>query len=197
MKMMQFNYPPGATPLDSNEIEDLLLTHITNQRELNRWEQENISEAIVWYEEHKPKNILNESFIKQVHKRMFDRVWKWAGKFRQSQKNIGDPWHSIPTNLKNLCDTIRFRIKEKTYPEDEIAVRFHHMLVSIHPFINGNGRHARLMADLMLQNVFSKSPFTWGSKELTSSSDNRNRYLQALYTADKFDYQPLLEFAKS
>ena len=197
MKMMQFNYPRGATPLDSNEIEDLLLTHITNQRELNRWEQENISEAIVWYEEHKPKNILNESFIKQVHKRMFDRVWKWAGKFRQSQKNIGDPWHSIPTNLKNLCDTIRFRIKEKTYPEDEISVRFHHMLVSIHPFINGNGRHARLMADLMLQNVFSKSPFTWGSKELTSSSDNRNRYLQALYTADKFDYQPLLEFAKS
>jgi len=104
--MIDFKYPEGATPIDPDEAEGLLLTHITTQGELNRWEQDNIVEALAWIDKTKPTNILNEQFIKQLHKRMFDNVWKWAGQFRRSDKNIGVSWHQVPTSLKNMCDDV-------------------------------------------------------------------------------------------
>jgi Fic-DOC domain mobile mystery protein B len=195
--MIDFKYPEGATPIDPDEAEGLLLTHITTHGELNRWELDNIVEALAWIDKTKPTNILNEQFIKQLHKRMFGNVWRWAGQFRQSDKNIGVSWHQVPMCLKNMCDDVPVWIQTQNESPEEMAVRFHHRLVWIHLFPNGNGRHARLMADIFIANVLDGSPFTWGERDLSSPSENRSRYINALQEADNGNYIPLLEFAKS
>ncbi len=195
--MIDFKYPGGATPIDPDETEGLQLTHITTHGELNRWEQDNIVEALTWIDKTKPTNILNEPFIKQLHKRMFGNVWRWAGQFRKSDKNIGVSWHQIPTCLKNMCDDVPVWIQTQKESPEEMAVRFHHRLVWIHPFSNGNGRHARLMADIFIENVLHGAPFTWGKPDLSSPNDYRSRYINALQEADNGNYVPLLEFAKS
>jgi Fic-DOC domain mobile mystery protein B len=195
--MIDFKYPKGATPIDPDEAIGLRLTHITTQGELNRWEQENIVEALAWIEKTKPTDILNEQFIKQLHKRMFGNVWKWAGQFRRSGKNIGVLWHQIPENIKNMCDDVPEWIQSQYESPEEMAVRFHHRLVWIHPFPNGNGRHSRLMANIFLENVLHGSPFTWGKRDLSNPSESRSRYINALQEADNDNLIPLLEFAKS
>ena len=149
--MKQTDLPRGATPLDPNEMAGLKLKHITTRGELNRWEQENISEAMDWLDKRKNKTeILTEEFVKKVHKRMFYKIWIWAGSFRRSGKNIGVDWTRIGVDLRQLLDDVKYWIEHKTYPADEIAVYFHHRLVKIHPFPNGNGRHSRLMTDILL-----------------------------------------------
>ena len=195
--MIDFKYPTGATSIDPDEAVGLRLTHITTQGELNRWEQENIVEALAWIEKIKPTDILNEQFIKQLHKRMFGNVWKWAGQFRRSGKNIGVSWHQIPENIKNMCDDVPEWIQSQYESPGEMAVRFHHRLVWIHPFANGNGRHSRLMANIFLENVLHGSPFTWGNQDLSNPSESRNRYINALQEADNGNLVPLLEFANS
>ena len=194
---MEFNYPEGATPLDPNEIAGLLLTHITTRSELDRWEQDNINEALAWLEQRKPKGILNDSFMKQLHKRMFGNVWKWAGKFRQSEKNLGVPYYQISIEVKKLCDDVKYWTDHKTFSDDEIAARFHHRLVSTHLFPNGNGRHARLVADLLLENILNKPSFTWGTANLAKSGDDRKRYIESLVAADRGDYELLMDFVRS
>ena len=195
--MTDLEYPEEATPVDPDEAEGLLFTHITTRKELDRWEQENIIEALTWVDQTKPKYILNETFIRELHRRMFGKVWKWAGKFRQSDKNIGKPWSQVPIELRNLCDDTRLWIELQEEPPDRIAIRFHHRLVSIHPFPNGNGRHARLMTDILLENILHRPRFTWGGQNLSKAGEARRKYIAALYLADESDYEPLLEFARS
>jgi len=195
--MIELEYPEGATPIDPDETEGLLLTHITTRGELDRWEQDNIVEALTWLDKAKPTDILNEQFVKELHRRMFGNVWRWAGHFRQSDKNIGGPWHQVPTNLKNLCDDARLWTDLREESPDPIATRFHHRLVSIHPFANGNGRHARLITDLLLENILHCSRFTWGSENLSQVGNARQRYIEALHAADKHNYGPLLEFVRT
>lgn len=194
---MDLENPEGTTPIDPDEAEGLLLTHITTRGELDRWEQDNIAEAMLWLEKTKPKNILNEDFVRNLHRRMFGNVWKWAGQFRKSDKNIGGPWWRVSTDLKNLCEDARFWTDLRKEPPDEIAVRYHHRLVLIHPFPNGNGRHARLMTDLLLENILDQPRFTWGSTDLSKASGPRERYIAALHAADELNYQLLLEFVRS
>ena len=194
---MDFKYPEEATPLEPNEIEGLLLTHITTRSEIDRWEQDNINEALAWLEQRKPKDILNESFMKQLHKRMFGNVWKWAGDLRKTEKTLGVPFYQISIDVKKLCDDVEYWIENKTFSEDEIAARFHHRLVFIHLFPNGNGRHARLIADILLENVFAKPPFTWGSGNLAAAGLDRKKYIESLVTADREDYGLLMDFVRS
>ena len=195
--MMELNYPDGATPLDPDEIEGLIPTNVTTRAELDRWEQENINEALAWLEDRKPGDILNEAFMKRLHKRMFCNVWKWSGKFRHSDKNIGVPWHRVGIDLEILCGDVQYWLDHQTFSGDEIATRFHHRLVSIHLFANGNGRHARLMADALLEYVFNESPFTWGSAYLIESGEDRKKYIESLMAADQGEYDLLLEFVRS
>jgi Fic-DOC domain mobile mystery protein B len=194
---MKFDYSDGATPLEYDEMEGLLLSHITNRSELDRWEMDNINKAYQWADRLKHKNFLNEDFICLLHKKMFGDVWKWAGKFRKSDKNIGISWFNIAPELKVLCDDATFWFDHKTYSPDEFAVRFHHRLVYIHPFSNGNGRHARLMADLILEKLLNAAPFTWGSAVLTKQGESRSTYIKALKSADDHDYELLLKFVRS
>ena len=195
--MVDFDYPQGATPLDPNEIEGLIPTHITTRAELDRWEQDNINEALAWLEQRKPKDILNESFMKLLHKRMFGNVWKWAGDLRKTEKNLGVPFYRISIEVKKLCDDVMYWIQNKTFTEDEIAARFHHRLVFLHLFPNGNGRHARLIADSLLENVLAKPPFTWGSENLAAFGLDRKKYIDSLVAADRGDYGLLLNFVRS
>ena len=194
---MEFDYPEGATPLEPDEIEGLIPTHITTRAQLDRWEQDNINEALAWIEQRRPKDILSESFMKRLHKKMFCNVWQWAGKFRQSDKNIGGRWYDIPVDLKQLCDDVKCQIENESYSADEIAARFHHRLVSIHPFPNGNGRHARLAADILLEDVLDKPAFTWGKADLIKSGIDRKTYIDSLMAADRGDYGLLLGFVRS
>ena len=167
---------------------------------MNEWEQLNIVQGEAWARKQR-KEILNETFVRQLHKQMFGETWQWAGNFRKLDKNIGVHWLKVGVELKNLLDDVRYQVAHATYSPDEIAVRFHHRLVVIHPFPNGNGRHARMMADLLAARL-GQPRFTWGSRSLTNASlisatDTRHCYIAALQAADARDYAPLLAFARS
>ena len=192
---VKLDYPPGATPLDADELASLIPGHITTQGELNEWEQLNIVQGESWARKQR-KEILNEGFLRQLHKQMFGETWKWAGQFRKTDKNIGVDWLKIGVELKKLLDDTHYQIEHANYTPDEIAVRFHHRLVLIHPFPNGNGRHARLMADLLVERL-SQPRFTWGSRSLVDANDTRMTYIAALQAADRRDIAPLLAFARS
>ena len=192
---VNLNYPPGATPLDADELACLIPKHITTQGELNEWEQLNILQGEAWARKHR-KDILDEAFVRQLHEKMFGETWSWAGTFRKTDKNIGVDSHHIGVRLRDLLNDVRYQIDHATYPPDEIATRFHHRLVAIHPFPNGNGRHARMMAGLLVQKL-GQPGFTWGSKSLTEATETRDRYITVLRAADRVDYQPLLAFVRS
>lgn len=185
----------AATPLTGEEREALIPSYITLRPELNEAEQANILEAEEWAFARK-RDVLDETFLKNLHKRMFGRVWRWAGKFRQSERNIGIDAYRIPTELRQLIDDCHFWIENGTYEPDEIATRFHHRLVLIHPFPNGNGRHARLTTDLLLTTL-GYPPFTWGRVNLVDASETRKTHSAALRAADGHDYGPLQEFVRS
>lgn len=192
-------YLDGQTPLDEDEKEGLLIKSITIREELDEFEQQNIEKAIQWTFNKKVKKeqLLSEVYIKNLHKRMYGDVWKWAGQFRHSEKNIGVKSHQIPSALKQLLDDCLFWIENKTCSEEEIAIRFKHKLVSIHCFSNGNGRHSRLMADLIMEKLFSKTFFTWGGNNLVKQNSNRDKYIKAVKKGDDNEIQPLIDFAKS
>lgn len=197
---VNLDYPAGATPLDADELASLIPAHLTTQSELNEWEQLNIGEGDKWARKQR-KDILGEDFLRQLHRRMFGETWKWAGEFRKSDKNIGVDWRYIGVELKKLFDDVRYQIEHATFAADEIAVRFHHRLVAIHAFPNGNGRHARLMADLLAERL-GRPRFTWGSRRLakeslTDASPVRRDYIAALQAADARDIASLLAFARS
>jgi Fic-DOC domain mobile mystery protein B len=185
----------AATPLTAEEREGLIPSYVTLRRELNEAEQANILEAEHWAFARKRK-VLEERFLTDLHKRMFGRVWRWAGKFRHTERNVGVDPYRIATDLRQLLDDCRYWIEHATYPPDEICARFHHRLVAIHPFPNGNGRHARLATDLLLV-ALGQPRFSWGRTNLVNSGDTRRAYVAALRAADGRDIRPLLKFVRS
>jgi Fic-DOC domain mobile mystery protein B len=187
----------GNTPLSHDELADLIPSLATRE-DLNEFERENILAARDWVVTTRtsPRDIVSDEFVRRLHFRMFDQTWKWAGQYRKTNKNIGVPFHEIAEKLAVLLGDVRFWIDNATYPADEIAVRFHHRLVAIHPFPNGNGRHARLIADALLIKL-GRHVLTWGQSDLSKQCDARARYLQALRAADEHDYKLLLAFARS
>jgi Fic-DOC domain mobile mystery protein B len=195
--MTEFNYPPGATPLTPEEQDGLKLRHITTRGELDRWEQDNIQDALSWLSRRRKTDILDEDFILLLHEKMFNKVWQWAGSFRRTDKNIGVSWTKVRMELRNLLDDTKTWIEFKSYSPDEIAYRLHHRLVLIHLFPNGNGRHSRLITDVILTEIFKQESFTWGSDDLSSANDVRKRYITALKAADANDYKLLSEFVRS
>ena len=194
---MNFQFPPGATLIDLDEAEGLIPA-LSTQTELNEFEALNILEAMEWAGRNRriQSQLLTQEGLKLLHRRMFDRAWRWAGRFRTTQKSIGVEAWSIPTSLKALLDDVACWQEFNSYAPDEICVRFHHRLVAIHPFANGNGRHARLAADLLAARSRLR-PFTWGSANLSNAGDVRRCYLESLYAADRHDLQPLMKFVRS
>jgi Fic-DOC domain mobile mystery protein B len=193
------DYIDGQTPLNEEEQNGLLIPSITTREELDEFEQLNIEKAIQWTfgKKWKAEQLFSEKFVKDLHKRMYGEVWKWAGAFRESEKNLGIKSYLIPAELKVLLDDAIFWVQNDTYSPDELAIRFKHRLVSIHCFSNGNGRHSRLMADLIMEKLFNSTFFSWGSSNLVKATDTRKAYIKAVKMADKQDLQPLIVFAKS
>ena len=192
-------YADGQTPLDEAEREGLLIRIITTREELDEHEQNNIQQAMLWLLSKKAavNEILTEDFIRLLHVKMFGRVWRWAGEFRKTNKNIGVDKYEIPQQLRMLLDDCRYWIENKTYDGEEIAIRFKHRLVSIHCFANGNGRHSRLMADVIIERLFGKEVFSWGANDLGKKNDARGNYLAALRAADRGDISLWVAFARS
>ena len=191
-----FEEPDSAMPLTPGEMRDLIPAYIAYRRELNEAEQENIARAEEWALSRRRRDPLSEKFIKDLHKHMFGDVWRWAGKFRTSQRNIGIDYWLISLELRQLLDDSKAWIEFGTHPADEIAVRFHHRLVRIHPFPNGNGRHARLMADLLVLRL-GRERFSWGRESLRDPGAARIRYIEALRAADNRDIALLLVFSRA
>ena len=194
-----FQESDDATPLEPGERDGLLQTWITHRHDLNEAEQENIVNGAAWARRRrglKTVDLLNDEFARTLHKRMFGDVWKWAGTYRRTERNIGIAAHRIPMEMAALFDDARYWAKRATYPPDEMAVRLHHRLVAIHPFPNGNGRHARMMADLLIERLGGE-PFSWGSGSLADTGELRARYVAALRAADGHNIGPLLAFARS
>jgi len=194
---LNLKYEDGQTPIDEDEKRGLKIRSISTMSELDAFEQQNIEDAMQWVHSRsfEPNQGLDIDFILNVHKRMFKNVWRWAGEFRQSNKNIGVPYYEIRQQLQVLIDDCKFWIDHRTYPAEEIALRFKHRLVSIHLFSNGNGRHSRLMGDILLKALDSDQSFTWGGQSLRRG-DDRNAYLDALRKADAGNVEPLIKFSK-
>ncbi|HET9058207.1 MAG TPA: mobile mystery protein B [Chitinophagaceae bacterium] len=196
---LDLSYTDGQTPLDEDEKEGLLIPTIATRGELDEFEQQNIEQAIAWSlkRSFKVETVFTEDFLKAVHKRMYGNVWVWAGEFRNSNKNIDvDKWQ-IQAELRYLLDDVKYWYANNTYQPDEIAIRFKHRLVSIHCFPNGNGRHSRLVADIVIEKIFKLPHYTWGAGNLVKQGDQRSSYLSAIKEADNGDIQPLIKFARS
>jgi len=187
----------GNTPLSPEELADLI-PNLATKEELNEWERENILRGREWAvgDRTSPTDMVSDEYVRKLHKKMFDETWKWAGDYRHTEKNIGVSVHEIRERLMALFGDTRYWIENGTYLPDEIAVRFHHRLVFIHPFPNGNGRHARLIADIIAVKL-GRPAFTWGSANLVKEGEARTTYLEAIRAADDGDIQPLLNFARS
>ena len=196
---LDLDYINGQMFLDEEEKDGLLILTIATRGELDEFEQQNIEKAVQWIlgRTFKPELFFTEAFVRMLHKRMYADVWAWAGEFRKTNKNIGvDKW-KIPSDLKYLLDDAKYWHENNTYTQDEIAVRFKHRIVSIHCFPNGNGRHSRLMADIIIEKIYKQPVFSWGAANLSDEGDTRKSYLKAVKTADRGDYRLLLAFARS
>jgi Fic-DOC domain mobile mystery protein B len=196
---LEFNNQEGQTSLDEDEKEGLKIKSISTQGELDEFEQLNIEKAVEWTIRKKSKSdkILTEKFIKDLHKKMYGEVWKWAGEFRKSNKNIGIDWTGISTSLKNLLDDTKYWIEFKTFSSEEIAIRFKHRIVSIHCFPNGNGRHSRLMADIIIESIFDEEIFSWNKSNMVKANETRKLYIKALKEADHGMMKSLIVFARN
>jgi len=192
-------YSDGQSPLTPEESDELKVKSISTRGELDEFEQQNIEKAQEWLlgRDFSAEGIFSEEFIFELHRRMLGDVWSWAGQTRRSNKNIGVDWTEIRTSLRALLEDTKYWIEHHTYSEDEIAIRFKFRLVSIHCFPNGNGRHSRLMADVIIEKIFRLYAFTWGSKSLTREGETRSNYLAALRSADHSSMSELIEFARS
>lgn len=194
---MRFEYPEGATPLDEDYRQDLI-PDLQLQAELNEFEQKNIVEAILWATDNSrfSEILLSSRGLCELHRRMFNSTWRWAGRYRRRNTNIGVEWQQIPENVILVCRDAEYWVANHVYEWMELAVRFHHRLVLIHPFPNGNGRHARLAANLLL-GYNGQAALPWGGAHLDAKGEARSEYISALQEADRNSYDRLLSFAVS
>ena len=196
---LELTYEDGQTPLSEEEKNGLLLRIITTHGELDEHEQLNIENAVEWIikTKFKKEQILTEEFIKTLHKKMLGDVWSWAGEFRKSEKNIGVKWIMIGIELKTLLDDTKYWIDNNTFSNEEIAIRFKHRLVNIHCFPNGNGRHSRIMADIIMKSIFGKEPFSWNQSNMVKADQTRKNYISAIREGDIGNINPLIDFARN
>lgn len=191
----RFDNQPGQTPLDPDEREGLKHPHVTTRGELDQLEQVNIQQGLIWLDRQKRPKLLTDEFVRKLHRQLFGDVWEWAGTNRLTEKNIGIDPRQIPEQLHNLLDDVQYWVDNETYPPLEIALRFHHRLVYIHPFVNGNGRFSRIIADALLTKVFGLPRIAWASGyDLQANNERREQYIAALQAADTGDYSLLFEF---
>ncbi len=182
---------PGETPID---ISDLKVKGISNRAQLSVVEAENIRKVIVKYLSKRPTRKMapfDLSWFKRLHKQMFGDVWRWAGRIRREDLNIGVRWSLIETSLQELADDLAYWERDGTNVLER-ATRLHYRAVFIHPFQNGNGRWARMLANILLKRN-DGSVTEWPDPELgDAASSIRGEYLTALQAADHGEIEPLM-----
>jgi Fic-DOC domain mobile mystery protein B len=183
------------TPLTAEEREQLIPTYISIRAELNEAEQINITDGLRWAARARDFNVFDDAHLRELHRRMFKDVWRWAGQYRITPRNIGIEAYRIPTEVRQLTGDARYWAENEVYSADECAIRFGHRLVSIHPFPNGNGRHSRIVADILAVRL-GQPTFSWGKTTLVDPTETRKAYIAALQAADAGEIQPLLIFAR-
>ena len=187
--------PEGATPLDPDEKEGLKFSHITTRGELDELEQANIEQGLAWVSRRRGGNIFDDAFVRMLHKRLFGDVWDWAGEYRHTEKNIGVDPMQISVQLCVLLGDAKYQAERGVFSPLEAAARFHHRMVQIHPFANGNGRHARIAADILLEEVYHHPPVEWANGfDLQADNKRREAYISALRAADGGKFDLLLAF---
>lgn len=192
----ELDHSDGQTPLHPDELQGLKHSHVTTRGQLDELEQANLQQGMIWLGRQKKPDILDEPFIRRLHKRLLGDVWTWAGTYRLTEKNIGIDPRQIPEQLRTLLDDVHYWIAHETFPPVEIALRFHHRLVRIHPFVNGNGRFARIVANALIAKTWGLSPIDWtGGYDLQALNPRRAQYIAALQAADRGDYSLLFSFA--
>ena len=190
-----FEEPDGATPLHPDERNGLKFPHITTRGELDELEQANIEQALDWISRRRGGDIFNDMFVRKLHERLFGEVWTWAGDYRLTEKNIGIVPFQISTQMRQLLGNARYWAENGVFPPLEAAARFHHRMVEIHPFPNGNGRHARIATDVMLADYYGREPIAWASGfDLQADNERRKQYIASLKAADAGNFSPLYEF---
>jgi Fic-DOC domain mobile mystery protein B len=182
------------TPISPEERDQLIPSYVTLRSELNEAEAANIQNALAWLR--RKRDFTSDAVLRETHRRMFNKVWRWAGSYRNTSRNIGVPAHQIATDILAAAADARFWLDNRTFSPDEIAIRYSHKLVSIHPFPNGNGRFSRMIADRMVIQM-GQPAFSWGRTSLVTPSKTRQDYVSALRAADNFDINPLIVFARS
>lgn len=193
-----FKEPDGATPLDLDELEGLRFKHIQTRGQLDELEQANIQNGLNWLSKQKSPDVLSEGFVRKLHEKLFGEVWLWAGTFRKTEKSIGIDPNQISVQLRQLLDDAKYWVEHDTFPPKELAGRFHHKLVYIHLFPNGNGRHSRIMADAILTKVLGEPAIDWtGGYQLEKMNDRRVQYISVLRQADGHNFEELLEFIEA
>jgi Fic-DOC domain mobile mystery protein B len=190
-----FDADENATPLAPGERDGLIPTHVTLKGELNELEQRNIAAGDLWAFSRK-RDATDEAFLKTLHKRMFGDVWRWAGEYRSTERNFGVLPHLIGIEMNQALGNAKYQVEHDAYEPDELAVRFHHTLVVVHPFANGNGRWSRMAGDLMITQLDGQR-FSWGGANLQPAGTVRQNYIAALKAADDQDFGPLIAFARS
>ena len=193
---LKLEHKEGDTSLSPEELDQLIPKHITNRRQLDEVEQNNIEDAFEWLLSRKVRQaekLLSREFMDRLHSRMLGKVWQWAGKIRTRETNIGVLPYQIETNCRQLLDDTIYWIDNDAYEPINLAMRFHHRLVQIHRYPNGNGRHSRIMADLILENLFDLPPLKWAGKDFIQPNEFRAQYIHALILADGGDYRALYD----
>jgi Fic-DOC domain mobile mystery protein B len=190
----------GATPLGPEDLRGLNLTHITTYGDLNEAEAANIISGQEWALRARINNLtamLTDEYLQRLHAKMYGAIWKWAGNYRKHDTNLGTQHPLIRTDLRQFFDDARYWVEHHSFDPTEIAIRTHHRIVKVHPFPNGNGRHSRMLADVLLIRHFKIDRLPWGGGTLSNTDPNRTTYINALRDADGGDYAPLIAFARA
>ena len=185
----------GHTELDWDERQRLIPSYIATRGDLNEAEERNISRALLGRQP--PTDaLLDDAYLRDMHRDMFGDVWEWAGRYRVRDTNIGVPFETISGSVRSLVLDARTWVETETYEPDELAIRFHHRLVAIHPFPNGNGRHGRIVADLLVVGL-GAARFSWGAMLDVGTDHLRAAYVDVLQAADLGRMHDLMVFARS
>jgi Fic-DOC domain mobile mystery protein B len=186
----------GHTELSEDDRHGLIPAYIATRGDLFDAEQRNIANALLRRRPPTPAQLLDEQYLRRLHRAMFREVWAWAGRYRTHETNIGIAPHRIATDVALMLGDARAWIEHDTYVPDELAVRFHHRLVAIHPFPNGNGRHGRVAADYLIRGLGGRA-FSWGARSDLETPGLRLAYRRALEQADAGDVTALIDFARA
>ncbi len=196
MKNFYFKDRDGQTPLPEELRKGLLQKTIQSIGELDEFEEDNIASGLIWLEKYKRDDYLTHTFWVKLHKKLFDKVWKWAGKIRENE--LQNPYfkmpHQIRTELKKLEDDIQYWISNNTYNHQELAARFHERIETIHPFPNGNGRFGRIITEYICERQNVEVP-KWGDLLKDKPTLRRSEYIAALNkTRETKRYDDLIKF---